>query len=295
MKTPMVASSAWPEVGVRRRRPARRCGARGPSCAPTGHLGERLGRRERSPCSFASDASRFVTGMELVVDWRDETLDAGQAAASSGSTGDPADGPRPRATVAELGINGRIRCRSARNTGGNDEPTAPTSDRPPLGIRLLQALRKEPDWSTMTAEDLSCVPRRGEPQADVPRCAGDHRASRIAAPRSVAGDRTGGPCAAGPGVPALGRHRRDDLPLVLHVHGGGFVGTAVQCDWVNSHLAARLPAVVVSVEHRLLAPGTPLTAAVDDGWDVLDTSCGTPRSGESTRRGSPSSVRAPAR
>jgi len=64
--------------------------------------------------------------------------------------------------------------------------------------------------------------------------------------------------------------RRDDLPLVLHVHGGGFVGTAVQCDWVNSHLAARLPAVVVSVEHRLLAPGTPLTAAVDDGWDVLD-------------------------
>jgi acetyl esterase/lipase len=38
--------------------------------------------------------------------------------------------------------------------------------------------------------------------------------------------------------------RRDDLPLVLHVHGGGFVGTAVQSDWVNSHLAARLPAVV---------------------------------------------------
>ncbi|MBW4721528.1 alpha/beta hydrolase [Saccharothrix sp. SC076] len=60
-----------------------------------------------------------------------------------------------------------------------------------------------------------------------------------------------------------------DLPLVLHVHGGGFVGTAVQSDWVNSHLAARLPAVVVSVEHRLLRPGSPLLAAVDDGWDVL--------------------------
>ncbi|GAA0389017.1 hypothetical protein Acor_59690 [Acrocarpospora corrugata] len=58
------------------------------------------------------------------------------------------------------------------------------------------------------------------------------------------------------------------LPLVLHVHGGGFVGTAVQSDWVNSHLAARLPAVVVSVEHRLLGPETPLSA-VDDGWDVL--------------------------
>jgi acetyl esterase len=47
------------------------------------------------------------------------------------------------------------------------------------------------------------------------------------------------------------------------------VGTAVQSDWVNSHLAAHLPALVVSVEHRLLDPDTPLSAAVDDGWDVL--------------------------
>lgn len=59
------------------------------------------------------------------------------------------------------------------------------------------------------------------------------------------------------------------LPLVVHVHGGGFAGTAVQCDWINAHLAARLPAVVVSVEHRLVSPGVPFSAAVDDGWDVL--------------------------
>ncbi|MFB9495133.1 alpha/beta hydrolase fold domain-containing protein, partial [Nonomuraea dietziae] len=45
--------------------------------------------------------------------------------------------------------------------------------------------------------------------------------------------------------------------------------TAAQSDWVNSHLAARLPAVVVSVEHRLLDQETPLSAAVADGWDVL--------------------------
>ncbi|MGV9297687.1 alpha/beta hydrolase [Amycolatopsis sp. NPDC003676] len=62
---------------------------------------------------------------------------------------------------------------------------------------------------------------------------------------------------------------RTGLPLVVHVHGGGFVGTAVQCDWTNSHLAARLPAVVVSVEHRLLAADSPLANAADDGWDVL--------------------------
>jgi acetyl esterase len=64
--------------------------------------------------------------------------------------------------------------------------------------------------------------------------------------------------------------RFGDLPLVLHVHGGGFVGTAVQCDWISSHVAARLPAVVVSVEHRLVDATTPLSAAVDDGWEVLD-------------------------
>lgn len=63
--------------------------------------------------------------------------------------------------------------------------------------------------------------------------------------------------------------RTDPLPLVVHVHGGSFVGTAVQCDWTSSHLAARLPALVVSVEHRLLAPGNPLSDAADDGWDVL--------------------------
>ncbi|MGV9852978.1 alpha/beta hydrolase [Streptomyces sp. NPDC003442] len=63
---------------------------------------------------------------------------------------------------------------------------------------------------------------------------------------------------------------RTGLPLVVHVHGGGFVGTAVQCDWTNSHLAVRLPALVVSVEHRLLAPGSSLSNAADDGWDVLE-------------------------
>jgi acetyl esterase len=59
------------------------------------------------------------------------------------------------------------------------------------------------------------------------------------------------------------------LPVVIHVHGGGYRGTAQQCDWINSYFAARLPAVVVSVEHRLLTSKVPLSGAVEDLWDVL--------------------------
>ncbi|WP_020672319.1 alpha/beta hydrolase [Amycolatopsis nigrescens] len=142
--------------------------------------------------------------------------------------------------------------------------------RPPLGIRLLSALRKEPDWSSMTAGELAAF--------------SDAENRKRASPliRVISGFPDRGATIRWREVPLPGRDLRvrvyrtrrsrpgrSALPLVLHVHGGGFVGTAVQSDWVNSHLAARLPAVVVSVEHRLLAPGTPLTAAVDDGWDVL--------------------------
>ncbi|WP_410638955.1 alpha/beta hydrolase [Amycolatopsis sp. lyj-346] len=133
----------------------------------------------------------------------------------------------------------------------------PTVQRPP-----------EPDWLAMTTEELiayreaenrfraSAAARAftGEPHPDVviewrePALPGRVLPVRVYRPAG-----------------------RDDgaLPLVVHVHGGGFVGTAVQSDWVNSRLAARLPAVVVSVEHRLVAPDHPLPDAVDDGWDVL--------------------------
>ncbi|MEQ4304866.1 alpha/beta hydrolase [Plantactinospora sp. B6F1] len=59
------------------------------------------------------------------------------------------------------------------------------------------------------------------------------------------------------------------LPLVVSFHGGGFIGgTAAQNDWLNSHLAARCPAVVVSVEYRL-APRHPLPRPIEDGYDTL--------------------------
>jgi len=49
-------------------------------------------------------------------------------------------------------------------------------------------------------------------------------------------------------------HRR--LPPVVSFHGGGFIaGTAAQNDWLNSHVAAHCPAVVVSVEYRLATSG----------------------------------------
>ncbi|WP_347404718.1 alpha/beta hydrolase [Solwaraspora sp. WMMD1047] len=65
------------------------------------------------------------------------------------------------------------------------------------------------------------------------------------------------------------KHVRRDLPLVVSFHGGGFfAGTAAQNDWLNSHLAARCPAVVVSVEYRL-APEHPLPLPVEDGYDTV--------------------------
>jgi acetyl esterase len=148
------------------------------------------------------------------------------------------------------------------------------TERAPLGIRLLQGLRRDLDWSTMTPEEL----------AD--RSAAENRTVASRAARIIIGFPDRGAVIRWREVALPGRrlrvrvHRpspgrrgrggdRTGLPLVLHVHGGGFVGTAVQSDWVNSHLAARLPAVVVSVEHRLLAPGIPMQAAADDGWEVL--------------------------
>jgi acetyl esterase/lipase len=144
--------------------------------------------------------------------------------------------------------------------------------RPPLGIRLLHALGAEPDWSAMTAEDLAAFAAaqnrtRSSRLARVVTGHPDRRAA-VRWQEVVRPDRTFRLRVHRPShLPASG----SALPLVVHVHGGGFVGTAVQSDWVNSHLAARLPAVVVSVEHRLLAPpGVPLSAAADDGWDALE-------------------------
>jgi acetyl esterase len=147
---------------------------------------------------------------------------------------------------------------------------ATSIQRPPLGVRLLHTLVKEPDWSTMTAEELvsfgdTATRKATSPLARVITGLPDRDASirwrEVMLPNR--------PLRVREYRPSPKRSPGTSLPLVMHIHGGGFMGSAVQSDWLNSHLAARLPAVVVSVEHRLLAPGRPLSAVVDDGWDVL--------------------------
>ncbi|BCJ41029.1 alpha/beta hydrolase [Actinoplanes ianthinogenes] len=143
----------------------------------------------------------------------------------------------------------------------------PNTIEAPLAVRLLDRVRREPDWATMTAERLAAL------QVTENR----RRASRLM--RVITGFPEPGVTIAWERVALTGRdvpvrvHRPEsapgELPLVLHVHGGGFVGTAAQSDWINSSLAARLPAVVVSVEHRLVSPAVPLLAGVDDAWEVL--------------------------
>ncbi|MGB8945986.1 MAG: alpha/beta hydrolase [Streptomyces sp.] len=130
----------------------------------------------------------------------------------------------------------------------------------------------EPDWLAMTAEELLAyrdAENRFRASAEARTFTGDPDPGatinwrEVALPGREIPVRVYRPSASPPS------EGRTGLPLVLHVHGGGFVGTAVQCDWANSYVAAQLPAVVVSVEHRLVAQDTPLSAAVDDGWDVL--------------------------
>ena len=60
-----------------------------------------------------------------------------------------------------------------------------------------------------------------------------------------------------------------DRPLILNIHGGGFVfGNLRLADWMCSSIAVRVGAVVVSVDYRL-APLHPFPAAVDDCYAAL--------------------------
>ncbi|MFG3342880.1 alpha/beta hydrolase [Glycomyces sp. NPDC048151] len=136
----------------------------------------------------------------------------------------------------------------------------------PIGARLF--LKNRPDWHDLTAADVLAG------RAKLARLVASPAMRLIAGrpdPRAHIETRT----LELPGRRITlrvhrpdGRHER--LPLVLSFHGGGFItGTAAQNDWLNSGLAAALPAVVAAVEYRL-APEHPLPAPVEDARDTLD-------------------------
>ncbi|MEH0830312.1 alpha/beta hydrolase [Micromonospora sp. CPCC 205714] len=134
----------------------------------------------------------------------------------------------------------------------------------PLGTRIL---RDTLDWEALTGEEMIAAREKANRVAS-------SRAARI-----ITGfpDRRARIEATSIDLPGrrltLRVHRPKDtgrkLPLVVSFHGGGFfAGTAAQNDWLNSRLAARCPAVVVSVEYRL-APEHPLPQPIDDGYDTV--------------------------
>jgi acetyl esterase len=64
------------------------------------------------------------------------------------------------------------------------------------------------------------------------------------------------------------------LPLVIYYHGGGWViGSIETHDNFCRRLAAKTPAVVLSVDYRL-APEHPFPAAVEDAYTVFDWAAG---------------------
>jgi acetyl esterase len=135
----------------------------------------------------------------------------------------------------------------------------------PLRARIV--LRDKLDWETLTAEQviaISAKVNRLRASRAVWIFTGwpDRHATIEEHPIDLPGRRL-----------RLRVHRPKNagprLPLILSFHGGGFiVGTPAQNDWLNSHLAAHCPAVVVSVDFRL-APQHPLPAPVGDGYDTL--------------------------
>jgi len=65
------------------------------------------------------------------------------------------------------------------------------------------------------------------------------------------------------------RARPGPRPLIVYFHGGGFVfGSLRMGDWLCSSVAARVGAVVVSVDYRL-APAHRFPAAVEDCYAAM--------------------------
>lgn len=149
-------------------------------------------------------------------------------------------------------------------TGGRARIRDDDRGRAPWRTRILRDHR---DWEAMTEDEVIAVREKDKrlaasPFARIITGLPDRHARIEEATLDLPGRRL-----------TLRVHRPKQatgtLPLVVSFHGGGFFGgTAAQNDWLNSHLAARCPALVVSVEYRL-APEHPLPEPIEDGYDTL--------------------------
>ncbi|WP_228835519.1 alpha/beta hydrolase [Nocardia abscessus] len=139
--------------------------------------------------------------------------------------------------------------------------------RVPLRVRILTALTTEPDWDSITPDQVVEL-----------RAAQDRKRrsalGRLATGKPDRGARITTSVLELPGrrlnlrvyQPARGGSR---LPLIVAFHGGGFIGGVPdQDDWLLSHLAVNCPAVVISVDYRL-APEYQVPAPVEDAYDAV--------------------------
>lgn len=135
----------------------------------------------------------------------------------------------------------------------------------PLRVRILSALSTEPDWDSITPEQIIELREAGnrKRRSAVGKLAtlSPDRGARIT---TYALDLPGRELNLRLYQPARGA---SNLPLIIAFHGGGFIGGEPdQDDWLLSHLAVNTPAVVASVDYRL-APEHLLPAQIEDAYD----------------------------
>ncbi|WP_280457758.1 alpha/beta hydrolase [Nocardia carnea] len=139
--------------------------------------------------------------------------------------------------------------------------------RVPLRMRILARLRPAPDWDSVTPEQF------------IEFRAAQNRLRGSVLLRPVTGRPDRAARIIGDTLDLPGRRLNvrvyrperdsDPLPLVVAFHGGGLIGGFPdQDDWLLAHLAARCPAVVISLDYRL-APEHPVPAPVQDAYDAV--------------------------
>lgn len=139
------------------------------------------------------------------------------------------------------------------------------TDQPDLRLRLLgAALRRiAPVTAAATAEQLARMRARPPDDALVRLINGTPARDVRIDERRVQGRAAE--------IPLVVYRPPDDgdLPVVVFLHGGGWViSSGHHNPWLCSQVASRVGAVVVSVGYRL-APEHRFPAAVDDAWDGL--------------------------